>query len=78
MEAVELASAIRHSVEAARPIDESMGHELTVTLTPKPMYMNADPTRSVQVVGNLLNKCCKFTDEGAHLAHCASARARAL
>jgi GAF domain-containing protein len=48
---VELVSVVRQAVEAVRPLCESMKHELTVTLPPKPMYLNADPTRLTQVVG---------------------------
>ena len=66
-EPVELASAVHHAVEAVRPFCESMGHELTVTLPPEPMYLNADRVRVGQVVSNLLNNAFKFTDKGGRI-----------
>jgi two-component system, chemotaxis family, CheB/CheR fusion protein len=66
-ERVELASVVYHVVDAVRPISESRAQELTVTLPGEPVYLDADPTRLAQIVGNLLNNACKFTDRGGHI-----------
>jgi hypothetical protein len=48
---VELSSVVHHAVEAVRPLSESRGQELTVTLPRVPVYLDADPTRLAQIVG---------------------------
>jgi signal transduction histidine kinase/ActR/RegA family two-component response regulator len=66
-ERVELAPIVDHAVEAARALYRSMNHELTVSVPAEPMLLDADPARLTQVVGNLLNNACKFTDKGGHV-----------
>jgi len=67
IERVELSSVMHHALEAVRPLCDTAGHELIVSLPQEPVYLNADPTRLAQIVGNLLNNACKFTDHGGRI-----------
>jgi two-component system, chemotaxis family, CheB/CheR fusion protein len=66
-ERVELSSVVYDVVDAVRPISERREQELTVTLPSAPVYLDADPTRLGQIIGNLLNNACKFTERGGHV-----------
>jgi signal transduction histidine kinase/CheY-like chemotaxis protein len=67
---VTLAMVVQAAVEASRPLIESRGHELTVTLPPEPVELDVDLTRLAQVFLNLLNNAAKYTEPGGriHLA----------
>jgi PAS domain S-box-containing protein len=66
-ERIELAPTVHQAVEAVRGLYKSMDHELTVTLPPHAVYLQADPARLAQIVANLLNNAGKFTDKGGHI-----------
>jgi CheY-like chemotaxis protein len=66
-ERIELAAVVQQAVEAVRALYQSKGQELTITLPSHPVHLEADPARLAQVVGNLLNNACKFTDEDGHV-----------
>jgi PAS domain S-box-containing protein len=66
-ERVELAVVVNSAVEASRPLIEKWGHELTVTIPPQPIQLEADPIRMVQVLSNLLNNAAKYMDQGGRI-----------
>jgi PAS domain S-box-containing protein len=64
---VALADVIRSAVETTRPALEAAGHELTVSLPPEPIFLDADLTRLAQVFANLLHNSAKYTEPGGHI-----------
>jgi PAS domain S-box-containing protein len=64
---IPLASVVENAVETARPLIDSKGHTLTVTLPPEPIFLDADLTRLAQVFWNLLHNSAKYTDPGGRI-----------
>ena len=50
-----------------QPSIDARGHQLTVTLPPEPLPVDADPIRLSQVIGNLLDNAAKYTQRAGRI-----------
>jgi PAS domain S-box-containing protein len=62
-----LKDAVSSAVETARPALEAAGHDLTISLPPDPIHLDADLTRLAQVFSNLLMNSAKYTEPGGRI-----------
>jgi PAS domain S-box-containing protein len=63
-EKVTLAALLNHAVESVRPLIEAQRHTFTILPAPRPIRVEADPTRLEQVFVNLLANAAKYTKQG--------------
>ena len=66
-ERVGLATILTSAMESSRPVIEAAGHELNIAIPAEPLYLEGDPTRLVQVFGNILVNAAKYTDRGGRI-----------
>jgi PAS domain S-box-containing protein len=66
-ERVEIQAAIRQALETVGPIVKAGEHVLATEIAPEPIYVMADLTRLSQVIANLLNNACKYTNRGGRI-----------
>jgi len=73
-EILPVATCIELAIEAAGPLIRERRHRLTVTQTLQPLSVNADRTRLVQCLSNLLTNAAHYTEPGGDIAIRAQAR----
>ena len=66
-ERIALSTAIDAAVESTRQAVEAARHDLTLRLPSEPLMLDADHTRLVQVLANLLNNAAKYTPHGGRI-----------
>jgi len=66
-EPVLLRTIVATAVETSTALVQAHGHELNVELPPEPLELEADVTRMVQVLSNLLNNAAKYTPAGGRI-----------
>lgn len=63
-ERIELAAVIGSAVETSRPLIDTAGHELVLSIPAQELCVDGDPVRLSQVFANLLNNAAKYSEPG--------------
>jgi signal transduction histidine kinase len=66
-ERVLIDAVVARAVETARPLIDARKHELTLDLPEELLSVEGDPTRLVQIIGNILHNAAKFMDPGGRI-----------
>jgi PAS domain S-box-containing protein len=61
-ERLDLREVIQSALEVTRPLIDTLGHELAITVPDVAVHVDGDRGRLTQVFGNLLHNAAKYTD----------------
>ena len=67
-ERVLIDAVVARAVETARPLIDARRHALTLDLPEDLLSVDGDPTRLVQIIGNILHNAAKFMEPGGRIA----------
>lgn len=77
-ECIELERIVTDAMEMCRAQIDAGTHDLEVFIPPRPIYLDADPVRLVQILDNLLDNAYKYTKAGGNVWLTAESRDRDL
>jgi len=66
-ERVDVATVVRHAIEASEPLVHAHRHRLSVTVADGPLPLDGDAVRLAQILANLINNAAKYTDPGGRI-----------
>jgi signal transduction histidine kinase len=67
-ETVALQTIVAEALATTRGAIDARGHVVSVSLPEEPLRFEADPTRIIQIVGNLLDNAAKYTPRGGEIS----------
>lgn len=59
--------AVQQAIESVQPLIESRKHDLSVSMPPEEVWVEADPVRIDQIITNLLTNASKYTEPGGKI-----------
>jgi PAS domain S-box-containing protein len=66
-EHVNVATIVNRAAATVRPLIDEKNHELTIDVSSQPMWLHVDPTRTEQILANLLTNAAKYTKSGGRV-----------
>lgn len=74
VERVALEAVVSNAVETVESLVGAVGHELSIDLPAQPVWLQGDPVRLAQILGNLLSNAARYTPDGGRIEVRASAQ----
>jgi PAS domain S-box-containing protein len=65
---VDLEVVIRNALQICDPLIDEFDHELSTSMSPRPIEVDADPARLEQVFGNLFNNACRYMERNGRIS----------
>ena len=66
-ERVTLKSIVDQALQTSQPHVQAAGHRISLALPPSTVYLDGDPMRLAQVLSNLINNACKYSDKNGKI-----------
>ncbi|MFO1021904.1 MAG: ATP-binding protein [Planctomycetales bacterium] len=65
---IELGTVIKSALETCQPLVQQFRHQLTTSQPATPIWVEADPVRLAQALGNLLSNAAKYSEPGGKIS----------